>query len=978
MILPDVLSGQGIFTGINNTVISLPCSQACTDLHFQVPHLKSDDDYEVISIPYTPYPYTTAGGNELTALYADDLYSQAIPLPFPLCFYGAVYNRVVVGSNGLLTFDLTNANCSNAYTVLPPIPYSGGVICDQFSTYYPRASVMGAYSDLDPTNGASPANRKIEWRIEGTAPFRRFIASWYRIGVYGNNSCGTARPTTFQIVINESTAVIEVFFEQKICQDASTGMAILGVQDLSGTRAVAAPGKNATAWTANREGYRFIPSGASSRFVRSELYMLNGVTPIATATTNTTTAGLVDISFSNICPASATQQYLVKTIYSSCIDPALSVIIDDTITINRLPMPVIVGMSPTTCNGANNGAISINPTGVPPYNFSLDGAPPVPGTPPYTFFNVSAGLHTVIAYDASGCETSPVQIDVLSGPPLTTTVNKSDVLCNGSTTGSITVTQPVAGTAPYEYSLDGISWQSSAVFNGLAAGTYIVYYRESSGCQGSQSITINEPAVLAATSVARAVVCNGQSNGTITVTANGGVSPYTYSLDGVTWQSGNRFNVAAGNYKVTTRDNNNCTTTQNITVTEPVILTASSVTSAASCDGGNDGVIAISATGGNIGAWQYSIDGTTFQPSNIFNVGPGNYTVTVQDNLGCRTSINASVGLNNNLFFTPQTDTVICEGTSTQLQLFSNGTAYLWTPAAGLSNAVINNPVASPVVSTAYIVTTTLGRCSANDTVLVNVNEAPVPDAGPDGFICYGQTYTLQASGGTKYLWSPSKYLDDSKISTPVSSAPNDIIYTLSILSDNNGCASLITDEMRLDVTPPIKVTTFPYDTIAYNGDKFQLHITTNDSDVINYKWTPSKGLSDAKIADPVVTAGSIGDDVLYKVITSTIAGCKGEGYVHLKVYKGPDIYVPTGFTPNNDGKNDRFTPFPVGIKSLTYFRVFNRWGQVIFSTRQLHDGWDGKIQGAEQPIGTYVWMIEAITNQDKVITKKGTVTLIR
>ncbi|MBK6381953.1 MAG: gliding motility-associated C-terminal domain-containing protein [Chitinophagaceae bacterium] len=66
------------------------------------------------------------------------------------------------------------------------------------------------------------------------------------------------------------------------------------------------------------------------------------------------------------------------------------------------------------------------------------------------------------------------------------------------------------------------------------------------------------------------------------------------------------------------------------------------------------------------------------------------------------------------------------------------------------------------------------------------------------------------------------------------------------------------------------------------------------------------------------------------------------------------------------------------GIKSYNYFRVFNRWGQLIFSTPRLHDGWDGKISGREQPAGVYVWMIEGITKDNKVITKKGTVTLIR
>jgi gliding motility-associated-like protein len=87
---------------------------------------------------------------------------------------------------------------------------------------------------------------------------------------------------------------------------------------------------------------------------------------------------------------------------------------------------------------------------------------------------------------------------------------------------------------------------------------------------------------------------------------------------------------------------------------------------------------------------------------------------------------------------------------------------------------------------------------------------------------------------------------------------------------------------------------------------------------------------------------------------------------------------MPTGFTPNRDGKNDIFKPFTVGVTNLNYFRVYNRWGQLIFSTAKLNDGWDGRVTGVEQPSGTYVWMVQGIARDGKVITKKGTVTLIR
>jgi gliding motility-associated-like protein len=425
---------------------------------------------------------------------------------------------------------------------------------------------------------------------------------------------------------------------------------------------------------------------------------------------------------------------------------------------------------------------------------------------------------------------------------------------------------------------------------------------------------------------------------------------------------------------------------QSITVTEPAALSASSANGSASCDGGNDGTIVVNATGGN-SSYTYSIDGINFQSSNQFNVAPGNYTVTVKDNLGCTTSFPTTVTLSDNLTFTKQTDPVICESKSVQLNFASNATQYAWSPATALSSTTVSNPVANPVTTTQYIVTATLGRCSVEDTVLVNVNAAPIPNAGTDGFICYGQTYQLSANGGTQYKWTPSTYLDNANIRTPVSTPIKDVVYTLSIVSDVNGCASLVTDSIRIDVTPPIKIRTFPFDTVVYELDTLPILAIASDTDVINYNWSPAFGLNNPNIRNPIVTAGSLnpatgsgtfGNETLYQVIGTTIAGCKGEGYVKIRIYKGPDLYVPNGFTPNGDGKNDRLIPFPVGIKELRYFRVYNRYGQLVFSTTKLNDGWDGTLSGIAQQTASFVWMAEAITETDKVITKKGVVTLIR
>ena len=679
-------------------------------------------------------------------------------------------------------------------------------------------------------------------------------------------------------------------------------------------------------------------------------------------------AGTIPYTFNNVSPGNHT---VVVTDANGCNSAAISV----TVAIGS-GVSATATTTGTICPTYANGTITVNVTaGYTPFTYSLDGGPPQNWPNPSFIFNgVAAGTHTVVITDIYVCTFTLNNIVVAAGPPLTTTVTTADVLCHGGSTGIITVTPPPG--LPCQYSLDNINWQSSNIFSGLIAGTYTVYYRTiANGCQGSQSVTVSEPSAMTSSAATVAAICNGQPDGIITITAGGGIAPYQYSIDGgVTWQAGNVFTVAAGTYTVIIRDANNCTKNQIATVTEPGVLTAASVNTNASCDGGNDGVITVNAAGGNAN-YTYSIDGVNFQPSNIFNVAPGPYTVTVQDNLGCSTTFNTVVGLTNNLTFTPQTDPFICEGTSTQLQLTSNATLYSWTPATGLSNTTISNPVANPTVTTQYIVTATLGRCSAKDTMVVNVNAAPIPDAGPDGFICYGQTYQLQGSGGVQYTWTPSTNLSSTSISNPVSTPVKTITYTLSEVIDAIGCKSLTTDQVIVDVTPPIKVKTFPYDTIGYPGDQFQLNAT---SAATFYSWSPATGLSDANISSPVVTVGPIGSDILYQVTASTAAGCKGEGYVRIKVYTGPDIYVPTGFTPNGDGKNDKLIPFPVGIVSIKYFRVFNRWGQMIFSTNKLFEGWDGKIGGVEQPSGIYVWLVEGITKNNKVISKKGTVLLVR
>ncbi|RYZ27087.1 MAG: gliding motility-associated C-terminal domain-containing protein [Sphingobacteriales bacterium] len=121
-------------------------------------------------------------------------------------------------------------------------------------------------------------------------------------------------------------------------------------------------------------------------------------------------------------------------------------------------------------------------------------------------------------------------------------------------------------------------------------------------------------------------------------------------------------------------------------------------------------------------------------------------------------------------------------------------------------------------------------------------------------------------------------------------------------------------------------------------------------------------------------------DDIDYVVRVENAAGCFDTDTIRVKAYLlQPDFYVPSAFTPDGDGNNDRFRPIALGLKSMDAFRVYNRWGQLVYSSRNPRDaGWDGKIKGQVQESGTYVWYAEGVTYLNQKIERKGSVILIR
>jgi gliding motility-associated-like protein len=184
----------------------------------------------------------------------------------------------------------------------------------------------------------------------------------------------------------------------------------------------------------------------------------------------------------------------------------------------------------------------------------------------------------------------------------------------------------------------------------------------------------------------------------------------------------------------------------------------------------------------------------------------------------------------------------------------------------------------------------------------------------------------------------------------------------------DNGCISKA-DTLPLIIT---KIVAFAgNDTMVIKGKPHQLHAAGGDT----YNWTPALGMNNAAIADPIIT---LEDDIVYKLEAMNASGCKDVDFITITVFKRSDIYVPTAFSPNNDGLNEEFKPSYTGIKRVEAFSVYNRWGQLMFTSRNQGRGWDGTINGIKQGPGAYVWQLKAIDFVGKVYEMKGAFVLIR
>lgn len=390
------------------------------------------------------------------------------------------------------------------------------------------------------------------------------------------------------------------------------------------------------------------------------------------------------------------------------------------------------------------------------------------------------------------------------------------------------------------------------------------------------------------------------------------------------------------------------------------------------CNGDN---VQLSAIGNGTFSWAPAtniINANTATPT-VNPTTTTNYIATLDDN-GCINTDTVRVRVVDFVTLKAMADTVICATDSVQLTATTDGLRFNWTPTANMNNPSLLRPHVLPTATTTYQITAIIGHCTATDDVTVTLVPYPGVNAGPDTTVCFDTDAQLHASiAGSSFTWSPSSSLDNPNSLDPVASPRGTTKYVLTVV-DNIGCPKPSHDTVVVNVLP--KINAFAgRDTAVVIGQKLQF----SASGGVGYFWNPSTALNRNDIKNPVGIYDGSFDSIRYKVIVANDVGCIDSAYITIKVFKTmPRVFVPTAFTPNGDGKNDYLRPITVGISKFDYFRIYNRWGQLVYSSTDTETGWDGRIGGKEQNTATFVWMVKATDFTGKVFVDKGTVTLIR
>ena len=811
---------------------------------------------------------------------SDDYFSGPVPIGFNFVFYGNTFNQCTIGSNGIISFNMGNANgyCPWALGGVGTLP-SGG-------TAVTLNAIMPAYQDMNPSAGVSP-NGNIQYQTIGTAPNRKLVILYREIGAF---SCGISECNYIGIILYETSNDIEVHIGKKtVCGTWNGGLAIQGIQNSNGSIAHITQGRNNTIWTANNDAYRWEYQGGNNYNILPITYVQ--ITGVGSSLVWNNTLGDTSpynggtINISNV-PSGTTGYFLT----SSACGTALGGV-SDTSWVTLASPEVIASSIPDVCS-QGLGSVSAAPGAgsPPPCTYSW----PALGASTQTVNNIIAGTYSVFMTDGNGC-TSNATVTV-GDSPATFTGSYTQVSCAAGSDGTATATMtPSDGTESYLWS-DGQSTQTAV---GLSAGTYTCDVSSGSGCSGTVTVIVDEiPSMTLSIVDQQDALCNSFNNGMIMVDVTDGSSPYTYSWD----QSSSVVNVAndlyAGTHSVTVTDANGCTNQISTTIGEPEPLNITDLTP--------DSVICAEA--------YIDIQGTG-------NGGSSPYIYTWTEN-------GNSLGVNQTITVNPT----------------GNNTLYCLT---------LSEECGSPEVTECLTVT-------FPEPIIPQINPDIPVQCLPGEFILYNNSVNAAEIFTTEFIFSSGNVILANGDESIDLTLPDPGVYDLNVnIISNYGCLYTGDFDGIIEVTSlPTANFTISQNPVTWFETEIQTS-ETSEGNVVDYQWISPGSTSLINNGGSALITYPEGITGTYPItlIVTTNEGCSDS--ITLEIEVTPDVifYVPNTFTPDNDEHNQTWSFVIEGIDVMNFnLEIYNRWGEMIWKSRDIKAEWDGSYAGGIVPEGTYIW----------------------
>lgn len=540
-----------------------------------------------------------------------------------------------------------------------------------------------------------------------------------------------------------------------------------------------------------------------------------------------------------------------------------------------------------------------------------------------------------------------------------------NVTCNGAGDGSASVTV-TGNNGPYSLAWNGDPNLGSSSINNLTPGNYSLTIRNANGCDSTISFIITEPSALQFDGIGLGhVSCHGANDGSISIQASGGTGIYTYTVNSQTGTSAYLQNLSGGQYYVSVTDDNGCLIDTNVVLDEPTSIISTIYAPDSVCP--QQGFLINLSTSGGTPGYSYSWNtGETTQDIVTNTASSSTYFVTITDNNGCVQEDSVSIGVHelNPLLLDLIGNSGFCVGDTVQLEAEYTGNIfgnpiYTWSHCSSCTGTGPYFDV--PSSSTEYIVSIN-DACgqSISDTLSVDVHPKPLvnlPDTLAEGCEDLYLNYSLPGNMSySQVVWEMSNgsmFLGQDVITTIYDPG----VYTIDVTAySNHGCFNSVED--ALVIVHPKPKSNFYADN--YNIDTYSptVDFTNGSLGAASWEWDFGDG-STANSWDAEHDYNIAGSYVVTLTVESE-HGCRDTSQHEIDVREVVNIYIPNAFTPDGDGINDNFNIVGENLVDDEYsLLIFDRWGENIFASRALNNGWDGTYKGEIVKTDIYVYQVQ-------------------